>query len=316
MKYINKILLALIILVQATGCIREDMNDCDNVTIYFQYLADGRKDVLYQYMQKVDLYVFDGNGRIMGVGHYGQEDLKNFSVKPSFKLTPGRKYYVVALGNSYDRTEVVNYAEETNPKNIYFQHPAWESEGIIDGHDHNYWGVHEIFIPDGEYTVYRDTVSLYSKHVNVEIEVHGLPAPEESRGGDYAYALKIEKSNAQTDFTGNINLEAKGVCEPVLVYDYDRSCYRTEDLALFRMQNEHGLLDKESCEHEIVLIDKETNKEITRVDLYQYIKENDKVIDVTKQEAMIPMAINVGNVDVNVSIPDWVTVDGEPDWAN
>ena len=44
--------MALVATVLTTGCIKDDLDDCDNVTIYFQYLADGDKDVLYQYMRR------------------------------------------------------------------------------------------------------------------------------------------------------------------------------------------------------------------------------------------------------------------------
>lgn len=57
MKQIKYIIMALVAAVLTTGCVKEDLDECDNVTIYFQYLADGDKDVLYQYMSKVDLYV-------------------------------------------------------------------------------------------------------------------------------------------------------------------------------------------------------------------------------------------------------------------
>ena len=45
MKSIRYILMALVATVLTTGCIKDDLDDCDNVTIYFQYLADGDKDV-------------------------------------------------------------------------------------------------------------------------------------------------------------------------------------------------------------------------------------------------------------------------------
>ena len=77
LRYIRIMFTAAIALVLATGCIKEDFDDCDNVTIYFQYLADGDKDVLYQYMDKVDLYVFDEGGHILGVGTYNQDELAN-----------------------------------------------------------------------------------------------------------------------------------------------------------------------------------------------------------------------------------------------
>ena len=48
----------LTVAVLAAGCIKEDLGDCWNVSLYFQYLADGDKDVLAQYVDKVDLYVY------------------------------------------------------------------------------------------------------------------------------------------------------------------------------------------------------------------------------------------------------------------
>ena len=92
MKRLNYIVwMLLLVPVLVTGCIKDDTDDCHNVTIYFQYLADGDKDVLYQYMDKVDLYVFDEGGHILGVGTYNQDQLRNFSAVPSFKLKPGKR---------------------------------------------------------------------------------------------------------------------------------------------------------------------------------------------------------------------------------
>ena len=81
-------MLLLAVPVLTTSCIKEDYDDCDNVTIYFQYLADGNTDVLYQYMSKVDLYVFDEGGHLLSSRQYNKDELSNFA-KPSFKLPAG-----------------------------------------------------------------------------------------------------------------------------------------------------------------------------------------------------------------------------------
>lgn len=314
MKHIHKILLALVALVLATGCIKEEFDDCDNVTIYFQYLADGDEDVLYQYMKKVDLYVFDEGGHIMGVGHYNEDELKTFSAKPSFKLTPGRKYKVVAVGNAYERTEVVNIESETDFEKIYLQHPAWGTDDKVDGHDHNYMGGKEFFIPEGEFRVHRDTVTLYSSHVNVEIEVNGLPEPEATRNGEHPYELRIENSNACTDFQGNIVLDEKGTCHPELIYDYENNCYRTDDFALFRMNDPRGRLSEDYCSHQIVMIDKRTGTELVRGSIYNYVNIYSRYIDLTRQEATLPIAINFHEINAEITLPEWVMVDGKPEW--
>lgn len=315
--YIQKILLAWVVCVLATGCIKEDYDDCDNVVIYFQYLADGETNVLNDYITKVDLYVFDGGGHIMGIGHYSEDELKHYAAIPSFRLTPGEKYRVVAVGNAFNRTEVENLTSETDFNKIFIQHPAWGlGEGKVDGHDHNYLGQLDFTMPGGEnFTVYRDTVTLYSAHINVDIEINGLPAPDAlGEGGEIPYELRIEESNAQTDFNGDINMEEKGTCYPALIYDKERNCYRTDDLCLFRMNDHAGHFDEEYCEHRLVLIDKRTGKRLVDDSIYNYVNDNKDEIDLTKQEATLPIEINFHTLGVVIKVPDWYIENLQPGW--
>ena len=273
MKSIRYILMMLFAAVLTTSCIKEDLDDCDNVTIYFQYLADGDKDVLHQYMSKVDLYVFDESGHILGVGSYNQDELTNFEAVPSFRLKAGQRYKVVAVGNAYDHTEVVNHTTETDFANIYLQDPAWSDPEVpVTNHDYNYLGQQEFVMPSQEGVMYRDTVTLYSAHIKVDVEIHGLPAPDASRqDAGISYQLRFEHSNAQTSFENEINLDQKGTIYPDLVYDSENQCYRTQNLALFRLDDETGELSADYCEHELVLVDKNTNQELTRGNLYTYL---------------------------------------------
>lgn len=302
--------------VLTTSCIKEDLDECHNVTIYFQYLADGDKDVLYQYMSKVDLYVFDENGHILGVGSYNQDELTNFKAVPSFKLKPGRRYKVVAVGNAYDHTEVVNYATETDFANIYLQDPGWGDPDVpVTNHDYNYLGEKEFVMPDHEGVMYRDTVTLYSSHIKVDVEIHGLPAPDASRqDAEIPYQLSFEHSNAQTSFENEVNLSEKGTIYPDLIYDSENQCYRTQNLALFRMDDATGELNADYCEHILVLKDKNTSQELIRGNLYNYLVRNADAIDVTKQEAELPIAIEFNGVNAEIKLPDWVIVDGKPEW--
>ena len=310
MRKLKNIMLMLVALVLATSCIKEDYDDCDNVTIYFQYLADGNTDVLYRYMSKVDLYVFDEGGHILGVGHYNQDELSNFAAKPSFKLPAGGRYKVVAVGNAYDDTEVVNL-NATSFDDIFIQHPAWGSGDVVTNHDHNYMGQKEFIVPGGEGVMYRDTVTLYSSHVNVSVEIHGLPAP--TRANEGIYQLSFENSNAQTSFNNEVNTDEKGTIYPDLLWDAANNCYRTDDLALFRMDTD-GDLSSTLCEHELVLTNTETGEELIRGSIYNYLQRYDDEIDVTKQESTLPIAINFHDVSVDIELPEWVIVDGKPDW--
>ena len=316
MKYFQRIMFILLVSVLTSSCIKDDFDDCDNVTIYFQYLADGDKDVLYQYMSKVDLYVFDSNGHILGVGSYNQDELTKFEAVPSFKLRPGQRYKVVAVGNPYDHTEVVNYATETDFANIYLQDPAWSDPNVpVTNHDYNYLGEKEFVMSDQEGVMYRDTVTLYSSHVKVDVEIHGLPAPDASRqDAGIPYQLSFENSNAQTSFENEVNLSEKGTIYPELIYDNENQCYRTQNLALFRMDDSTGELSSDYCEHTLVLTDKSTGRELARGSLYNYLMRNADVIDVTKQEAFLPISLEFKNLDVTIKVPDWYIQDVTPGW--
>lgn len=302
--------MTLLVLVLPSSCIKEDFDDCNNVTIYFQYLADGDKDVLYQYMSKVDLYVFDEDGHILGVGHYTQDELKNFAAVPSFKLKYGKRYKVVAVGNAYDHTQVVNLESATDFEEIYIQSPYWGVPDPVTNHDDNYLGQKEFVMPVQEGVMYRDTVTLYSSHVDIDIEITGLPAP--TRADDLPINVRIENSNAQTSFNNNINLSEKGTCYPELIYDAEKGCYRTDDFALFRMDHD-GELDESCCEHELVLSTAD-GTELIRGKLYNFIKRNEEYIDVTKQEAYLPIEINFIETDVTIKLPAWYVEDIEPGW--
>lgn len=302
----------MLVFVLPSSCIKEDFDDCDNVTIYFQYLADGDKDVLYQYMSKVDLYVFDEAGHIIGVGHYTQDELARFAAVPSFRLQYGKRYRIVALGNAYDHTQVVNlYADKLS--DIYFQSPFWKDGkgSLVTNHDDNYLGVKDFVMPAQDGMMYRDTVTMYSSHVDTEVEIHGLPAPQSRE--DIPYELSFENSNAQTSFENRINTEEKGTIYPELIYDTENNCYRTNDFALFRL--DYGTrVDERTCEHKLVLKDKRTGEELVRGSIFNYLARYREEIDVTKQEALLPISIVFDQVGVSIRLPQWYVEDIEPDW--
>lgn len=322
MEYLQKIIFALAVLVLPTSCIKEDMADCDNVTIYFQYLADGDTDVLYQYMSKIDLYVFDESGHIMGVGTYNEDELKRFAAIPSFKLRPGQRYKVVAVGNAYDATKVVNL-DATSFSDIYLQSPEWENgaDNRVTNHDNNYLGQLEFTMPDQEGVMYRDTVTLYSAHINVDIEIYGLPVPPSRQSEEIPYELSIENSNAQCSFNNEINTDKKGTIYPDLIYDYDKQCYRTNDFVLFRMddwRNGYDRVEADYCSHTLVLREKgapEGAEPLFTGEFYNYITGNAQIEElVVRQEAVLPIELQFHNLEGSITIPDWVIVDGQPDW--
>ena len=68
------------------------------------------------------------------------------------------------------------------------------------------------------------------------------------------------------------------------------------------------------CQHTLVLTDKATGEELIRGNIYDYLLRYEEEIDVTRQEADLPISIVFNNVDVSIELPDWVIVDGKPEW--
>lgn len=80
------------------------------------------------------------------------------------------------------------------------------------------------------------------------------------------------------------------------------------------MNDYHGHVDEKCCEHQLVLVDNTTGEELVRGNIYNYLKYYEDEIDITKQEATLPIAINFNSVGVDITLPDWVIVDGKPEW--
>ena len=298
MKHIEKkIWMLLTVAVLAAGCIKEDLGDCWNVSLYFQYLADGDKDVLSQYVEKVDLYVYDERDELVGQESYYQDELINFQATPHFRLEPGR-YRVVTVGNAYGQTAVVN-EESGDYDHIYIQHPNWGTDDVVTGHDHNYIG--DCYFEIGADKLVRDTVTMESAHINVEVEIKGAYMGTKADNG--GYTLVFENSNAQTSFKNEVNPGAQGNCYPELFYDEATGLVKTQDLALFRLDDQ--------CEHVMKLMNAE-GKVVAEKDIDEYIRENE--IDITKAEATLRIGIEFTHLGVEIKLPDWEIVDVTPEF--
>lgn len=287
----------LTVAVLAAGCIKEDLGDCWNVSLYFQYLADGDKDVLSQYVEKVDLYVYDERDELVGQESYYQDELINFQATPHFRLEPGR-YRVVTVGNAYGQTAVVN-EESGDYDHIYIQHPNWGTDDVVTGHDHNYIG--DCYFEIGADKLVRDTVTMESAHINVEVEIKGAYMGTKADNG--GYTLVFENSNAQTSFKNEVNPGAQGNCYPELFYDEATGLVKTQDLALFRLDDQ--------CEHVMKLMNAE-GKVVAEKDIDEYIRENE--IDITKAEATLRIGIEFTHLGVEIKLPDWEIVDVTPEF--
>lgn len=312
MKQVGKIALMLLlpVTVLMSGCIKEDLDDCRNVSFSFRYLADGDKNVLPQYINKINLYVFNEENRLVDTQYYNQDALKSDDTDPTFRLPEGT-YTVVALGNVYERT-AISGLETYGWETTIFHHPGWKTDEVISGHDHNYLGRKTIHVPGGNVYLH-EVVDLYSSHINVSVEVQGLKIPTDTRA-NVTYELSFENANAETNFKNEIVAGKRGTCYPEFTLDAASRIYRTDpDFALFRMDR-GGVLTDDCCRHMLVLRDAVTDEILTTVDIRGFLEKNKDKVDVTKQEALLPIFIKFTPVEVTVELPEWYIKDVTPGW--
>lgn len=312
------LLLPLLIALTGTGCLREDLSDCpppatDNVKIYFQYLGDGTTDILFQKMSRVELYVFDEWGKNLEKLRYDREQLEAFAAKPSFKLPKGR-YSIVAIGNPLEYTQVVNIDRENDFDKMYIEAPRYpEDDNHVVRQDPNYMGQLDLEVMD-ETTVVYDTLTLKSSHVDVVIDVKGLPAPTRQQT-ELPYTFRIEQANRRTDFNNEVVPDSKVNIYPEFEYLPDRGIYRSVDLAVYRMKDpqfEGSLTQDWWCQHRLAIY-KGTDL-IYTISAAEYVEQHGSVIDLTKQEALLPVEIDLTGGTVKVEVPKWYIQDSTPDY--
>ena len=309
MKQTINILLILCVATLLSACIREDRSDCSNTFVRLEYLADGTESVLNEYIKDVDLYIFDKKG--YRLKSYTMTELPDGTLK--LNLQP-EEYTLITVANANKHTYIV---ESTTDKreHFYVQHPNWFSAGdVVETHDHNYIGEVKIKIVNDEFHHY-DTLMFRSAHVNMDIQIEGLPAPAQGAASraSIPYTLRIEQSTARINIYNQLSAIGEEIVEPALTYDAENQCYRTTDLALFRL-DQNGVVTRTSCPHQVVLLDAQGN-EMTRFSLYDYLQQNADKIDVTKQEADVPIAIKFSTLGVEIVLPGWKIEDVTPDWG-
>lgn len=298
-----------LLLLMVMGCVKQEQPDCNKMTFSFVYYADGNTNVLNDYIEKIDLYILNGEGEVVKTMQYTGRMLDHSTDKVTVYL-PAGDYWAVAVGNAYTMTQVINLNHSGSLNGIYIEHPAWSKGGKVTGHDNNYMGGKQIHV-ENHAGVKHEVITMYSSHIHVSVDILGLPAPD-SDDGKIDYALQIENSNASTNFRNRIDEDRKGTCYPPLVYDPETKRYHTENLVLFRMDDQ-GELEPMCCEHVLKLTDKE-GKVIAEGNLYDFIRLNAETVDITKQEAYLPIEIVFDNLNVSIAVPPWYVVDGEPEW--
>lgn len=299
-RYISTWLGLLLTLYLVTACDRvyDDLSGCLGNTIVFSYLADDNQEHLREYVDAVDVFIFDAKGEVLVERHHldGERLLSPLEV-----TLPEGDYKVVAVGNALKETGI---AVEDGYKRASVSRPElMEKDGQASGtFDRLYLG--ETSITSKVMNESRDVVRLYSQHVKI-----------------HAVVLSDEDNNSQTWFEQNkgegfrLTLESPSAR---FSFSGQRAGKTSFELAFTAGgKNDRFVLDFNTLRFEdkdpLTIRLMQGEKVLCTVDVAQYIAQYPEQIRITgRQEAVLPLYFRQNPLSLSISVKPWEAVDVVP----
>ena len=290
-------LLAALYLVTACDRVYDDLSGCLGNTIVFSYLADDNREHLQEYVDDIDVFIFDvGNGALVEKHHLEGEQL----LSPLEVRLPEGDYKVVAEANAVNETVIgdgaYGEASVSRPE-------LAEKDGSAAGtFDRLYLG--ETTITSKVMNDSRDVVRLYSQH-----------------GKIHAVVLSDDDNNSQTWFEQNKEAGFRLTMESLSARFYlsgQRAGETSFDLPFIAgEENDRFVLDFNTLRFD----DKDPlmnrlmqgDKVLCTVNVAQYIAQYPEQIRITgRQEAVLPLFFRQNPLSLGISVKPWEAVDVVP----
>ena len=250
----------MLLVVLATGCIKEDLDSCDT-NLIFRYFGDGTKDIFPEKIEKVDLYVYSENGALIETIGLNQGDLRRYQGTP-LNLPTG-KYRVVCWGNTKNDTRI---DQPMALNTALVAAPHYFTREIITTNDSLYIGSRDIEIFQDASNA--DTVYFSSSHIKMYLELDGL---EDAAWTDGTSPIEIEIGNLSptVDFAKTFSSENVSY-RPITKKEEDTPVYKSR-FNVLRFNDNNSIY--------INLVSKKTSKTIYTLNLKDFMKYNQISVD-------------------------------------
>ena len=277
-----------------SSCISEDYSDCTNrYVVELSYYGDGREDVFGSKIDKVRMYIFDSSGECLHQGSLTEEEVSRQRVM----LPPleGGDYRIVFLGNPYS-TDVRGLRTRGFLSGLHFGAISYWNGLETSGNDPLYWAAIDQRIEpfSSERQITYSTARFAASHYDISVEVSGAPSVPK---------IVLTGVSPYTDFNNVAAVDAEA--EYVLDAICDNGTEVKAECNILRH------LDHENVYLKILAGD---GTELASVNFDEFLQENSRYIDCSKQEVLIPFKIEFRSAEVYAGLPDWVVIDTKPDW--
>lgn len=191
-------MLYALLLVTVTGCIKENLDDCETI-LYFDYLGDGTRDIFLQKIEKVDMYIYNEDHVCIQKTALDKSELHR--QQGTTLNLPSGQYKVVCWGNSFGDTRINDDAPLND--NLVGA-PHYFTKELITTNDSLYFGEKEITITNEDYKV--DTVPFSSAHIKMLVELEGLDAGD-ARAVTSPVSMEMGNLSPTVNFTKSFSTE-------------------------------------------------------------------------------------------------------------
>ena len=299
MKFAKIIMSLLLACTLSASCIREDNSDCFNIyRLALSYLGDENSEIFPEKIDRVDLYIFDQSGACLTSTRLSEAEVKaQLTTLPP--LEEGT-YHIVCVGNAYDTK--VQDLDARDLSRTSFAAAGHISGETVSGNDPLYWSaIDYVIAPYDEYKqVETRTTYFKCSHYDISVDVKGSPDP--TKAGQYP-VIALEGLSPWTDFNNRAHGEQTTyVMETTL-----------DGLTTLRgVNNIMRHTDHSKAWVRVYTSDMKTM--MAEVNFDEFLQQHRDVIDVTKNEVLIPFQIEFKSANVTVTIADWFVHQVKPEW--
>lgn len=304
----NLLLTCLFAGTALSSCIRADLSDCQGhepepeetrQLIYFRYTGDGTSDLLADKIKFVDLYVFDENEQPVQTKEISTEELA--TTHGTTLQLPTGNYRLVCLANAGERTQTSDLGTG-DIENMYFAHPAYftNQDKELTGNDPVYHGALSLNIEGG---TQRDTVDFHSSHLRVYLEIIGYDTFIAREDDTDSLSVQLANAPCRVYFNNQVAPDTR-TYYPELERQEEKDTYIGQ-LNTYRLDENHPM--------QVCLYNGGADPFYT-LDVMEFVSTHPE-IDLSKEEADLPIRIEFRGKDVNVSItvPHWDIEEVFPD---
>ena len=313
MKLTKGILITLLAATLAVSCISEDIEDCYSINyLQFSYRGDGETEIFGDKINRVELFVFDEQNRLVNSKVVSDEDvaLRTTQLPP---LRAGN-YHIVCIGNTHNtRAAALESADYTK---MFFANDELHNGVQQHGDDSLYFATKDYSIEDyaTQKVYHTETAEFASSHYDLLVEVVGVPAAEAAsapglrkdgaRAAGAAGYMKMCGVTPRTDFNNKVTGDPA---------DYELET--TYDAATMTLTARTNIM--RHTNHADVNLrfygNAAATEPLVTVNLAQFLAEH-KSIDCSKHEVMIPIRIDFRSADVIVTVPEWYIQEVTPEF--